>query len=129
MVQKMDDWTSPNPHLVDNWDGRAHRSPGIDRSNYHLANPTVGDSSLNNSSAHGPSGTLGLRKEATRNIINPEIQDYGESRFESSKINEARNTFPSGQTDLHNGAISHLSSPSTTSFSPRRYLIVNPAVV
>ncbi|KAL8126570.1 hypothetical protein AgCh_013731 [Apium graveolens] len=118
---KMDGWTSQNPHLVDNWDGRAHGSPGIDRSNYHSANSPGGDSSLNNSSAHGPSGTLGLRKEVTRDIINSVIQDYGETRFESSKISEAPNTFPSGQTELHNGAISQRSSPSTTSFSSRRY--------
>lgn len=122
MVQKMEDWTSQNPHLVNNWDGRAHGSPGIDRSNYHLANPTGGDSSLNNSSAHGPSGTFGLRKEVTSNNINPVMQDYGESRFESSKISEARNAFPSGHAELHNGAISQRSSPSTT--SSRRYWIV-----
>lgn len=117
MVQKME-----NPHLVDNWDGRANGSPGIDRSNYQLANPPGGDSNLINCSAHAPSGTSGLRKEVSRNIINPVIQDYGESRLESSKVSEAQITFTSGQRELHNGAISQRSSPSTTSFSPRRYL-------
>ncbi|XP_017242292.1 uncharacterized protein LOC108214672 isoform X2 [Daucus carota subsp. sativus] len=118
---KVADWTPQNPLLVDNWDGHAHGYPGIDRSNYRLANPTGVASSLNSSSAHGPSGTSGLRKEVTHNINNPVMHEYGENHFDSNKISEAQSTFPTGQTELPNGAISQRSSPSTTSISPRRY--------
>ncbi|XP_074330277.1 uncharacterized protein LOC141667618 [Apium graveolens] len=77
--------------------------------------------SRNNSFAHNLSGTLGPREGEFYNVTNPMVQGYGERNFGSSKISEARSTFPSGQTVPQNGGISQRSTPFTRSFSPSRY--------
>ncbi|KAL1814127.1 hypothetical protein ACET3Z_024192 [Daucus carota] len=120
---QVDDSTAQNPHAVDDWDGFAHRSRGINQSNYHLARLTNGYSNLNNSYPHDISGTLGPRKGELHSVTNPLVQDYGERHFESRKSSEARSTVPSGRSQQRNGGISQHSGTFTASFSPSRYQI------
>ncbi|XP_075098625.1 uncharacterized protein LOC107798275 isoform X10 [Nicotiana tabacum] len=61
-----------------------------------------------------------LRTELQKKIL--EVEIFGESHTEYSKVNGTLRALPGGQTTTDNSGVSHFSSPSA-SFSPNRYQI------
>lgn len=79
-------------------------------------------SNLGNTSVHDFSNTVTLHKDLIRNYEDLNMQTHEESRSEGSRANGILNILAGGQAATDNSGFSQLSSPSTTSFSPNRYL-------
>lgn len=81
---------------------------------------------MDNFSAHDPSGTPGLRKDRMQISDDPRMRTRGQGGHssETSKINGTLEALPGSQAvaAAETAGFSQLSSPSTTSFSPNRYL-------
>ena len=73
-----------------------------------------------NSSRHDPSGTLVLHQESLKPNADAPVQNNAETDSSSNKINGTMKEIPQQSGD--NAGFSHLSSPSTTSVSPGRYI-------
>lgn len=73
-----------------------------------------------------PSGTLVLHQESLKPNADASLQTRAETTHSgSSKINGTMKEHPGSQPPVDNAGFSHLSSPSTTSFSPGRYFTSN----
>ncbi|KAG8663168.1 hypothetical protein MANES_01G184200v8 [Manihot esculenta] len=95
---KMDESMAQRSHYVDQWNERVDGPYEVH-----------------------PSGGLVLHHDITLNIEDPATKNQVESPSDSSKINGTLKVLPGGQAPADNTGLSQLSSPSTASFSPRRY--------
>uniref|UniRef100_A0A5B6ZCR1 Uncharacterized protein n=1 Tax=Davidia involucrata TaxID=16924 RepID=A0A5B6ZCR1_DAVIN len=116
---KSDDSTAQRPHSVDHWDDSVQVPHRAHESISSLANQAHGIRSMDNTYMHDPSGAV-VQQELMPDTEDPAMQTRKESHSESSKINGTLKVLPGGQTPADNAGFSQLSSPSTTSFSPRR---------
>lgn len=108
-------------HSVDPWPEHVHGSY-----EGHLSANSVGNQhdkvkSIGNTSIVDPTGTLVLHHDLRR-PSDAVIQSNEGTHSEGSKVNGTVKMLPAGQSPVDNAGFS---SPSTTSFSPGRYLTSN----
>lgn len=80
---------------------------------------------MGNTSAVDPSSTMVLRQDLKPNVEDAALQSRSDIQSESSKNNGTLKVLSGGQAHADVSGPSQLSSPSTTSFSPTRYLTLN----
>lgn len=114
-----------SPHLV------SHLADGPPREDQFAFGATIpadgiqnvdNNSTLDNSSVHDFSNTMVLHKNLIHNYEDLKMQSLEERNSDNCKSNGMLNILASGQAATDNSGFSQLSSPSTTSFSPNRYL-------
>lgn len=119
--QKVEESGAQRPRADDPWFERVQGSYEA-----HQRVPPVGSQedrnrSAVNTSGLDPSGRLVLHQESLKPNADAPLQSNVETQSSSSKINGTMKELPGSQQPADNAGFSHLSSPSTTSFSPGRY--------
>ncbi|KAM5558544.1 hypothetical protein ABKV19_020307 [Rosa sericea] len=118
---KVEESGAQRPRSDDAWSDRVQGSYEA-----HQPVPPVGSQedrirSAVNTSVLDPSGTLVLHQESLKPRADAPLQSNVETHSSSSKINGTMKELPGSQQPADNAGLSHLSSPSTTSFSPGRF--------
>lgn len=119
--QKLDASVKQSSHSVDPWREHVHGSYEAHQSVNSVGNQQGKAKSIGNTSIVGPTGTLVLHHDLKPHSDTVILSHEG-TRSESSKINGTVKALPGGQSPADNAGFS---SPSTTSFSPGRYLASN----
>lgn len=124
-LQKLDELKVQSPHLVSHLADGPHRE---DQCAFGATIPTDRIQNLDNistldySSVHDFSNTMVLHKTLIHNYENLKMPSLEERNPDNCKSNGMLDILASGQAATDNSGFSQLSSPSTTSFSPNRYL-------
>nr|XP_011469942.1 PREDICTED: uncharacterized protein LOC101294305 isoform X2 [Fragaria vesca subsp. vesca] len=118
---KVEESGAQRPRADDPWFERVQGSYEA-----HQPVPPVGSQedrnrSAVNTSGLDPSGRLVLHQESLKPNADAPLQSNAETQSSSSKINGTMKELPGSQQPVDNAGFSHLSSPSTTSFSPGRF--------
>lgn len=119
--QKLDASVAQRSHSVDPWPEHVHGSYEARQSVNSVGTQQDKVKSIGNTSIVGPTGTLVLHHDLKLHS-DAVIQRREGTHSESSKINGTVKALPGGQSPADNAGFS---SPSTTSFSPGRYLTSN----
>lgn len=90
---------------------------------FGLKNQVAGPIGLDNSSDHDLLNSIILHKDLVRNDEHLATQARTGGHIENSKVNGTLNILAGVQVATENLGFSQHSSPSTTSFSPSRYLV------
>lgn len=105
-------------HPVDSWSEDVHGTYEAHQLSTSVGNPEVGSKSTAHSTSGDQTGTLVVHKDLNQASEDNARQTCGENPPESSKVNGTLKVVPAD-----NSFFTQLSSPSTSSISPGRFVI------